>query len=587
MRGTPSVSVNTPVGAFGGAVAQAVEHLGADVSHAGNELFQRAMALQQLRNETEAREADAKYMQEAGILHANYNALEGKAAVDAFKPHLKELDTLRQNIRGTLGTDVARKMYDSPSLNTMGRTIFNAANHSATQNKRWAVGTIEAQQNQAIKGVYDYPNDQQGYDRVISNIEVGAENMKAIHGWSNPQRDAYTKEKVSAALSNRILGLAKSEPLKANDLYEANKTSLWGQDALRVETGVHNQMRTMYSRNISNTVLADLKEDPTELRKSIPLQDRIDQGLAIAEKEASNVPGIQDAVRERIQSDWQRVKRINNDDNRASLDTVGSALLGQTGEKGVLPTTMEELQADPKVAEALDKLRPTQLKTVQKALANNSKGEVIETPERRDRYYKLLGMATDRPAEFLDMDVTKEDIPIKYRTELFKKQQSILKGAQEDPRLTRAMQTMQPDLESIGYGMGKNREAYYKFKGQFQLAMEDYISENKKAPNAEEVRKIGARLLRKTTREPTDFYGRPRQKDIFDTIFSGKQKFFEQDVPQNDIDEIKAKISADRPGFEPTDDQIRREIIRKRYNDVYKGAPKKATEGGPSVPISK
>ena len=52
---TPRVSVATPEAAFGGATAKAIENLGTTVQGAGNELFGRAVALQQLNNETEAK----------------------------------------------------------------------------------------------------------------------------------------------------------------------------------------------------------------------------------------------------------------------------------------------------------------------------------------------------------------------------------------------------------------------------------------------------------------------------------------------------------------------------------------------------
>lgn len=577
---TPLVRVDTPIQAFGGAVAQAVEHLGAGISHAGNELYQRGMALQELRNRTEADEADAEYMKQAGLLHAKYNSLEGKAAVDALPSHLQELDAVRKDIRQNLSTDMSRRLYDGQSRRTLGRTTFSAAGHAASQNKRWAAGTLQAKDDLEINDLYNYPNDQNGYNSTVANIQGGSHEMAALHGWGEEQRQAYVKEKTSKALSMRILGMAKTEPLKAYELFEANKIGLFGQDHARVETGVFNQMRTMYSRNISNKVLADLHEDPDELRKTKSLADRLEEAQALAEKEAPNVPGLVDAVRDRVHSDYTKLKRVNVDDNRAALDTVGNAVLGLTTPGGKLPTTMEELQADPKTAAALDSLRPAQIKQIQRSLTQNAKGDVNETPERRDRFYELLGQATTKPADFLDVDVAKEDLPVKYRTELFKKQQSLIKGAQEDPRLTRAMQTMQPDLESIGYGLGKNRELYYKFKGQFQMALEDYINENKKAPDTKTVREIGARLLREQVTPGT----------IFGSFWPNRVRLFEMDVPQKDIDEVKANIERSNPGMTLTDDQIRREVIRQNYIKLYKGAPKKADEEKsfqPKVPQSK
>src|SRR5882757_5244892 len=82
--GIPAVHVDAPIGAFGGGVAQATEVLGKQVDASGDMLFTRALELQKLKNDSEAKEADASYMEKAGLLHAEYGSLAGKAAVDAF-----------------------------------------------------------------------------------------------------------------------------------------------------------------------------------------------------------------------------------------------------------------------------------------------------------------------------------------------------------------------------------------------------------------------------------------------------------------------------------------------------------------------
>src|SRR5882757_1406898 len=127
MVGTPKVSVNTPEAAFGGAVGQALRGAGQQLEHSGDEIFRRAVALQDLRNETDAKEADAQYMMKVGELHANFSALQGRAAADAYPEYMQNIQKLRQDMRGDLPNDAARKMFDSPSLSTMGRTIFNGA----------------------------------------------------------------------------------------------------------------------------------------------------------------------------------------------------------------------------------------------------------------------------------------------------------------------------------------------------------------------------------------------------------------------------------------------------------------------------
>jgi hypothetical protein len=90
MVGTPRVSVNTPEAAFGGVVGQSLQGLGKQIESSGTELFHRAVALQDLKNETDAKEADAQYMMKVGELHANFSALQGRQAADAYPKYMEE-----------------------------------------------------------------------------------------------------------------------------------------------------------------------------------------------------------------------------------------------------------------------------------------------------------------------------------------------------------------------------------------------------------------------------------------------------------------------------------------------------------------
>src|SRR5262245_36813998 len=113
---TPAVHVQAPIQAFGGAVAEAVKHLGTTAQHVGDELFQRAYALQQLENETAARKADFEAMKEMAPLHAEFNARQGKDAVDAAPEHYKKIEEIWARHRSNLPNDQARKQYDAFAL---------------------------------------------------------------------------------------------------------------------------------------------------------------------------------------------------------------------------------------------------------------------------------------------------------------------------------------------------------------------------------------------------------------------------------------------------------------------------------------
>src|SRR5262245_40562454 len=151
-QGPGGIHVSTPPAAFGENIAAALGQFGAAVGrfgevekHVGDEIFARATALQNLRNETEAKEADAQYIIKAGQLHAEYNALEGKNRVDAFPKYQQDLQEARQQIRGGLSNDMARRMFDASALSVMAHSIFNGAGAAATANKQYVHGALNAQ----------------------------------------------------------------------------------------------------------------------------------------------------------------------------------------------------------------------------------------------------------------------------------------------------------------------------------------------------------------------------------------------------------------------------------------------------------
>src|SRR5690242_2999627 len=106
--------------AFGTNIAEGVEKLGATGEQVGNELFSRAIALQQLNNETNARETSIKATQEMAIEQENFDSLEGKARHDALPQHLKALNDIRVKYRAGLNP-VAATMYDAESANLQNR----------------------------------------------------------------------------------------------------------------------------------------------------------------------------------------------------------------------------------------------------------------------------------------------------------------------------------------------------------------------------------------------------------------------------------------------------------------------------------
>src|SRR5215469_10857002 len=124
-----------------------------------------------------------------------------------------------------------------------------------------------------------------------------------------------------------------------------------------------------------------------------PLQSRIDRGVSYANKISPDDTDFADAVRNRIESDFNRSKAIQRDFDFTNRNIVDSALVGGPNGNGKIPTTVEELRADPQVSAAYDALPPARQRTYLRELAQNAKGDMAWNADSLRRYQELKGIA--------------------------------------------------------------------------------------------------------------------------------------------------------------------------------------------------
>lgn len=700
-QGTPKFSVTTPGAAFGENIAQAVEGLGGVLQHSGDELFTRALAMQQLRNEADAKDADAQYMISAGQKHAEFSSLQGKAAVDAYPQYAQDLQDSRQAFRSSLGNDQARKMFDSQSLSTMGRTIFNGAGHAAIENKKYALGASHARTDALGDQALLQPKDEDNFQQSLSATRDEVAQQGDLQGWGQDQTDQATDAAVSNLWTKRIQGLAKSAPYQAQKMLDdaTAKGQIRGENLAKITNYVNQQMYTTGSRNISHdistgadnpgrnvvdlpsakaaigeyesgnnyaslgkevfsadgtsrgralgkyqvmpenlqpwlkqaglpamseqeflkspqaqdqvfatvfggymkqygsfndaasmwfsgktmaesggrkdgnntTVPTYLANTNAILARNMPLADKVSRGQEIATQQSPNDPLLGDYVRDRIITDHNRANAVKHDDDYRNRQAVENVLV--TGDQqGKFPTTVEELKAaSPEAEAAWDAMQPSEQRKYAGILAKNAKGDTAWNEDRLQSYQKLKGMAQADPAEFLNQDVVSADMPFSARKELVNLQGRLSAKADGDPRVTRAIGILKPDLQAAGITT-KNKDEYYQFVGSLQDALETYQQDNKKSPPADEVRKMGARLLQQVP--GTGYFG----SNV------GTSQMYSLPVPDDAAKIIKEDPKWTEMGVTPTDEQVRRIYSRAQYQKLYGGSVAVKPAAGPKPP---
>lgn len=705
----PNIGVRAVPDAFGASEAEGKRALGNALERAGDEIFQRAMALQDIQNKAEADDADTEYILATGKLHAEYNSLQGKAAVDAFPKYQQDLTRLRDEIGNKLTNSASKRMYDSSSRGLLNRTIFNGAGHAASQNKRWAVGTSEAKVKALGDQAMAMPSDNGAFAASLETVKAEVREQAGLMGWGPEQTEQATTERISDLWSKRIEGMAKGEPFKAKKLLdEATKAGgLRGEQIAKTTNFVQQQLYTVGARNISHdissgrdlyfgrgkvsltsaraavggfesggnymargpevftkdgrsrgralgkyqvmpenlapwlkqagmpsmteeeflknakaqdqlfdaifggymekhgsfneaaslwfsgktiaeaggvsdvnktTVPSYLRNTNAILAQNMPLADRIERGKQLAGEIAPDAPLMEDYVTQRISADFSTDQRVKLNDQYLNRQVVEVGLMG--GKDGKLPTTLDELKAmDPKIDQAWANLEPSKQRQYLGILARNAKGDTTWTVDNLREYQKLKGMAIADPAAFADQDIAPMGLPIAARRELLNLQTKLKAKAESDPRVTRALGILGPDLQAAGVTRANNPDTYYQFVGSLQDALNDFQGENQKPPAMKDVQAIGARLLQE---QSVSMWSRE-----YNPTGWGSRTMFTIPVPEVEAEKIKSDPMWQQIGIVPTEAQIQRVYTRSLYQRLYGKAPKAADPNQPQVPQSK
>ena len=254
---TPRDNVNPSTAAFGGMTGAALTELGSSFSKDGDELFARAQAMQDLKNHSDAQKATSDYMEQAGKIHADFSALQGKDAVDAYPGYVDNLKKIRTDIGSGLVSPMAQKMYEAESLSVQGRTIFNGAGVAASQNKQYAIGAATARVQSSRNAALVDPTDEKGFQEHVAATVTNTQAQWQLKGADQETIDNATHKAVSDLWYDRITGLANgSQPFTAlKMLTSATKDGkINGEDIGKLTSIVRDATHTVGARNVANEV---------------------------------------------------------------------------------------------------------------------------------------------------------------------------------------------------------------------------------------------------------------------------------------------------------------------------------------------
>ncbi len=312
------------------------------------------------------------------------------------------------------------------------------------------------------------------------------------------------------------------------------------------------------------------------LAKNAPLSDRVAMGNQIAAEHAPDDPLFPDYVRQRVEGDFRQELAVRRDDIWNAQQPIENALTGGL-QGGKIPTSIEELTSDPKVAAAWEKLgelNPAKQRYYLDVMSRHAKGDHAMTPANLPTYLKFTGMANDpeRAADFVDDSTSKaildSDIPVAKKSELLQLQQKMRgKNETQNPAVSHALQILGPDMRAAGIdGTDKDKKA--QFVGALADQLRQFSQDNARPPKFEEIRTIGSRLLQ-NQQVPGRIWG------------TNATPIYQVPVPYD----VLTKAKQLNPAL--SDYEIQREYTRQLYNEKFGKPPKaEATPSKPSAPAS-
>jgi hypothetical protein len=569
------IQIQTPGAAFGENVGAALRQLGTTTDQVGNELFGRAMALQDLRNETDAREAQSKYAEQASLLHAQYGALEGKAAADGLPAYIKAQNDLRNQIRGTLTTAYAQRFYDRDTLPFMQRNVFSAAGHAADQNKRFVVGTAEANLDLDAR-TYADPTSDAEFQQKIDNIKRDVPTISGALGEGEAQEADRVFKRISNAWVGRIGNIAHENPQAALTMLDQHKTEMSQEDYERVLSVARAQNRAVGGVNLANDVYSPDKS-ATQMENEIVEKSRaLSHGDPLFGKDALS------ALHNKIANDRYFAKQDQDASMQKIYDTINSGNVHD----------IRELRLQPGMAQTIDGLQPKVQSMIPGLITRLN--ESRNKKENEENFTTLLGMSYNDPEAFLDADPTKWNLSNSQINRLIVRRGAMIKDPKGDPMYNQALSAIRSgrpaEMRALGIFYAPTRgedpesqrvKDYDHFTGALMGAVDAWRQDNGKPPSREDIiNKIAPTILR-VRHEPGMFglYGGP---------FGANRPFFDQDMETvrawaEANPKMMDRIRSSTEG-EPTDEQLYRGYLQDQFIKLYS---KEKLDGGPAVPQSK
>lgn len=290
-------SVRSNANDFGGQIGAATQEAGKTLGEAADQQYNFQLKQQGLLNEAAATDGETQYEIQKDKIVQGFKTLQGFAATPdspAYQKSIADISALRQQMIGTMRSPNAAKAFNTLSLRHEANGIDDINSYATQQVKATSNTAATAQMNQAVSRAssYDVAASDSRFGDIAHDVDFSLGITMANQGYdvgtgmkSDPntgklsfdtstekgqQAQAvyqnYRDKAVGQAWQNRIEALTNdtSDPsqggaIKANVIYQANKSDIPADAQVKISGFLVAKVRNAQTRSYADQDTADLE----------------------------------------------------------------------------------------------------------------------------------------------------------------------------------------------------------------------------------------------------------------------------------------------------------------------------------------
>lgn len=230
---------NANPAAFGAPVATAQGQIGQGLGQAGDIAGQRALAIQGLKNEATANDADVSFQTDLGKIEDQFYSLRGREAAEAYPKFQSDVQALRKQYLGSMTNPMTANMLDQSLSYTMSRSMRQGGIFAGEQTRQWVSSSQLAKVGLLQDQIARHFNDDAYYATAKQGIRDGMKAAGETEGWSPEETQLRTDAELAKAQKNRedaALAALKGLPLDQQAAALAHAPAVYEDNIIQGES---------------------------------------------------------------------------------------------------------------------------------------------------------------------------------------------------------------------------------------------------------------------------------------------------------------------------------------------------------------